>query len=67
MLNKFVLLTIIALSGSALVCYPQIDSLLNSINNTTTNTKTPNWDQEYKTLRTIFPTKQGHGNQKTQT
>ncbi|WP_232785090.1 MULTISPECIES: PepSY-associated TM helix domain-containing protein [unclassified Pseudoalteromonas] len=39
-LSVGVLLTIISLSGSVLVYYPQIDSLLNPINDTTTNTNT---------------------------
>jgi uncharacterized iron-regulated membrane protein len=58
-LSVGVLLTIISLSGSVLVYYPQIDSLLNPINDTTTNTKPPNWDQAYNTLRANFPTKLG--------
>ncbi|WP_225305756.1 PepSY-associated TM helix domain-containing protein [Pseudoalteromonas sp. TAB23] len=39
-LSVGVLLAIISLSGSVLVYYPQIDSLLNPINDTTTNTNT---------------------------
>lgn len=58
-LSVGVLLTIITLSGSILVYYPQIDLLLNPANDATTNIKTPNWDQAYNTLRANFPSKQG--------
>ena len=58
-LSVGVLLTIINLSGSMLVYYPQIDLLLNPANDATTNIKTPNWDQAYNTLRANFPSKQG--------
>ncbi|MEM5511145.1 PepSY-associated TM helix domain-containing protein [Pseudoalteromonas sp. AS71] len=58
-LSVGVLLTIISLSGSVLVYYPQIDSLLNPINDTTTNTKIPDWDKAYSKLRKNFPSKLG--------
>ncbi|MBH0040364.1 PepSY-associated TM helix domain-containing protein [Pseudoalteromonas sp. SWN166] len=58
-LSVGVLLTIISLSGSVLVYYPQIDSLLNPIDHTTADTKSPNWDKAYSTLRKNFPAKLG--------
>ncbi|KAA1165828.1 PepSY-associated TM helix domain-containing protein [Pseudoalteromonas fuliginea] len=53
------LLTVIALSGSVLIYYPQIDSQLNLTKVNIKHTDKVDWDLAYKNLKTAFPDKYG--------